>query len=301
MRARAVFVLVLLSFACQRHPAGGDASGAAGGGASGAAGTVEQAQPLIAQGQLDAALAKLQEAGADPEALYLQGVVWAKKAESAPLPTPAPVLSPLPKGTAPPAAPEFKAEELQALDFFEKATAARPELAKAHLALAELLAPHALARQERERAAEAAAQAAARKRRRGRSPEPTPPPPPEGPEAGVDRVIREYRLAAQTDPTSTAAVEALIQFSQRAGRLEDADAGFQELLKRAKETPEPHMRYGDFLASEKKDPMAAIAQYQQALIWRPDDEGAKGRIADIYINLGIEHLSRDEWASAEAV
>jgi tetratricopeptide (TPR) repeat protein len=200
-----------------------------------------------------------------------------------------------------PPAPEFKPEELQALDFFEKAMAARPELAKAHLSLAALLAPHALERQGRERrAAAAATQAAARKRRRGQSLEPTPPPLPEGPDASVDRVIREYRLAAQADPTSTVAVEALIQFSQRAGRLEEADTGFQELLKRKKETPEPHVRYGDFLANEKKDAMAAIAQYQQALIWRPDDEGAKTKVADIYITIGIEHMSRSEWASAEA-
>jgi Tfp pilus assembly protein PilF len=255
---------------------------------------------MIAQGRLDAALAKLQEAGTDPEALYLQGVVWAKKAESVPLPTPAPLASPLPQGATPPPAPEFKEEERTAIELFEKALSARPELSEAHLSLADLLAPHALGRLERDRAREAAAQAAARKRRRGGSVEPVPPPPAEGPEASVDRVIREYRLAAQTDPASTVAVEALIRFSERTGRLEDADAGFQEFLKRERERPDPYMRYGDFLANEKKDPMGAVTQYEQALIWRPDDEEAKGKIADIYLGLGLEHMSRHEWASAQA-
>jgi tetratricopeptide (TPR) repeat protein len=242
-------------------------------------------------------LAKIPGDSRDPEALFLLGKVWARKAATAPLPTPAPLPSPLPRGAAPPAAPEFKPEELQALEFFDRAVAARPDHAGAHLGLAELLAPHAHARIERER--EAAAQVASRRGRKGSRPEPATPAP-EGPDASVERVVREYRLAAQGDPRAKAPVEALIQFAESVGRLEDANLAFQELLRRDKEKAEPFVRYGDFLLQKKKDGMGAIGEYAQALMWRPDDDAIRGKVADIYIAMAAEHLGQREYASAEA-
>jgi hypothetical protein len=165
------------------------------------------------------------------------------------------------------------------------------------LGLAELLAPHAHARIERER--EAAAQVASRRGRKGSRPEPATPAP-EGPDASVERVVREYRLAAQGDPRAKAPVEALIQFAESVGRLEDANLAFQELLRRNKEKAEPFVRYGDFLLQKKKDGMGAIGEYAQALMWRPDDDAIRGKVADIYIAMAAEHLGQREYASAEA-
>jgi hypothetical protein len=185
------------------------------------------------------------------------------------------------------------------VELFEKAVAAKPEHAGAHLALAELLAPHARARFERER--EAAARLAARRGRpRGKAPEPAGPAIPEGPEASVDRVVREYRLAAQGDPTAKVPVEALIRFAEGVDRLDDANLAFQELLRRDKEKADPFIRYGDFLQQKKKDGLGAIAQYSQALMWRADDDATRAKVADIYLGMPAEHFAQREWASAEA-
>ena len=296
MRARWLIVLALGSSGCERRasapPPGAEATPAGR--------AIEEARTLIDQGQPDAALAKLEGAPADAEALYLQGRAWAKKAESAPLPTPPPLAAPLPAGAAPPAAPDFKPEELRALELYEKSTAARPTYAPAQIALAELLAPHAIERLERERQVAAALAARKRSRRRGSAPAPPPPPPPEGPDASVDRVVQAYRQAIQADAGSRVAVEGLIAFAVRAGRLEEADSAYQELVRRDKENPEPLIRYGDFLVGTRKNPQGAIALYSQALIWQPDDDGTKGKIADIYLEMAREHLAQDEWASAEA-
>src|SRR5258706_10489174 len=131
-----VFVLLLLS-ACKGQTGGSPVDSAA-------PDPLAEARQLLQQGQAEAALARLQGAS-DPEALGLQGRAWAKKAEMAPLPTPPALATPLPRRAAPPAAPEFKFEELQAIDCFERAVAAKPDLAAAHLALAEGLGPPALA------------------------------------------------------------------------------------------------------------------------------------------------------------
>jgi tetratricopeptide (TPR) repeat protein len=285
-----ILLLILAGVACQRAPAGGGAAPPAGD-------PWAEARALIDAGQLDAALAKIPGDSRDPEALFLLGKVWARKAATAPLPTPPPPSSVLPRGVAPPAAPEFKPEELRALEFFERAVAAKPNHPGAHLGLAELLAPHAHARFERER--EAAAQAASRRGRKGRGPEHIPPAP-EGPDASVERVVREYRLAAQGDPRAKGPVEALIQFAESVGRLEDANLAFQELLRRDKEKAEPFVRYGDFLLHQKKDGMGAIGEYAQALMWRPDDDATRAKIADIYLAMSAEHLGQREYASAEA-
>jgi tetratricopeptide (TPR) repeat protein len=243
--------------------------------------------------------------GADEaERLYQEGLDSARRAETAPLPTPEPVTSPLPPGAPPPAAPEFKAEELRALQLFEQALAARPDHAGANLALAELLAPHAIRRVDRERAEREAAarrQAAAGRRPRKGAPPPTPPPLPAsaagGVEFGPDRVLRAYQAAMQADP-GRGPVDKMIAFAVRVGRLDAAEAGHQELLRRVKESAEPYALYGDFLAQEKKDRDGAIEQYRQALIWKPDDEATRQKLAQIYLDRGAEYYNRQEYALA---
>lgn len=271
--------LCLLAVACRKPAADAPA----------AADPLAEARSLVEHGRYDEALALLQSA-AEPEALYLQGRAWASKAEKAPLPTPAP-------GAA--TVPEWKPEEIRAIELLERAIAVQPDMSGAHLTLAQVLTPHALVRAERE-----AATAAAAARARGRKAKPAKPveiaPVPEGPEASPERVVRELKAAAQADLASKVAVEALIAFATRAGRLGDADAGYQELLKRERERPEPFVRYGDFLVGDKKDAEGAIAQYRQALIWRPDDDATKGKVADIYITMARQHIDNREYATAEA-
>jgi len=291
MRRRLPAVVLLLMSACQRQTTQGPQGGPP---PSLASGPVGQARQLFEQGRLDQALAKLQEAPGDPESLYFQGAVWAKKAESAPLPTPPPAPSPLPWGAAPPAAPELKPEEVTALDFYEKALAARADHSHAHLGIAELLAPHAIRKQEVE-----LAKKKSRPPRRGKAVEPTPEPA-TGPDWTPERVIREYRAAWQADPKSKAAVEGLIRFAGRVGRLDDAEAGLQELTQRDPERPEPFIHLADFLINDKKDPLGAVEQYKQALVWRADDDATRAKIADIYIAMGIEHWNAGQWSLADS-
>ena len=229
----------------------------------------------------------------EADRLFTEGESWARKAEAAPLPTPDP--------TAGAVAPEFKPEELRALESFEKALAANPAHGSSNLALADLLAPHALAREERERQARAAQEAAARQRpRRGRAPTATPVPaamPISLVDASVDRVLAAYRAAVQRD-LSRAPVDRLIAFATRAGRLEAAEDGYQELLKRVKESAELHVLYGDFLVTRAHDPERAIGEYRQALIWKPDDADTRGKLMDIHLNRGIEYYGKQEFARA---
>ena len=236
-------------------------------------------------------------ASAQTNAFYDEGMSWLKKAETAPLPTPPPPTAPLPKGAEPPPAPEFKPEEIQAASFFEKAIAAQPADPRPHMALAQLLAPHALHRREVEE------QAAWRKKpARGRAkptPPPLPTPDPSGIDYGVERIVRSYEAAIQNDPTGRQSVEALIAFAVQVGALEAAEGALQELTKRVKESPDPFLRYGDFFLEVKKDPEAAIEQYRQALIWRPDDEKTRGKIAGIYIDMGAAAYGRKEYGIAQ--
>jgi len=246
----------------------------------------DEARRLLERGQADAALAALQSAPAGAESYYLQGAAWAKKAETAPLPTPPPAPSPLPRGYIPPSAPEFKEAELQALSLLERAVADEANHARAHQAIADLLAPHAVRRAEMSKAAPA--------RSRGKRDKPEAPPPvapTEGPEASADRVIREYRLAMTADPAGKAPVEALIVFCDRTDRAVEAEAAFEELLKREREKPEPYVRYGDFLKA-RHNFEGAIGQYRQALMWKADDEDTKAKIGEIYIAMAQEHLGR---------
>lgn len=257
---------------------------------------LDDARALLEQGQPDAALAKLAELPSDADVLYLQGNAWARKAESAPLPTPPPAQVPLPRGAEPPAAPEFKPEELTALDFFQRAVAARSDHAGAQLAIAELLAPHAARLAGRQQAAQGGA---GRKGRRA-APAAIPAPAADGPDYRPERVIAAYQAALASDTTSRQAAQGLATFAERVGRLDEADAALLELIKRDKENPEQLVRYGDFLAGERKDPMAAVDYYRQALIWRPDDQETRGKVADVFIAIGVEHFLKQEYAVADA-
>lgn len=250
--------------------------------------SAREGKSLLESGQLDAALAELQKAPDDPDSLYYQGRVWAKKAESAPLPTPPPPPVPTPRGWQPPPAPELKPEEIQAAQLYEKAIAAKPDNASAHLALGQLLAPHAAHQYD-------LAEDAAKHKK---------PPVPAAPlpvDASVDRVIRAFQVAMQADPTSPAPVEEIIRFGRRVGRLDASEAGFKEMVRRKKEkeTAEPLARYGDFLAEEKKEPLAAIEQYREALIWVPDDDATRGKVAAIYLKMATEAFAKQQYKVTE--
>jgi tetratricopeptide (TPR) repeat protein len=266
---------------CRQAPGAGGSDGSL-------SSSVREGKSLLESGQLDAALAELQKSPDDPDSLYYQGRVWARKAESAPLPPPPPPPVPAPRGWQPPPPPEFKPEEIQAAQLYEKAIAARPDHAAAHLALAQLLAPHAAHQHD-------LAEDAAKHKK---------PPLPAAPlpiDASVDRVIRSYQVAMQSDPSSPAPVEEMIRFGRRVGRLDAAEAGFKEMVRRKKEkeTAEPLARYGDFLAEDKKDPLAAIEQYRQSLIWVPDDEATRGKVAAIYLKMAAEAFAKQQFAVAD--
>jgi tetratricopeptide (TPR) repeat protein len=234
-------------------------------------------------------------AAQQPNPSYDEGVEWARKAETAPLPTPPPLAAPLPKGAVPPPAPEFKPEEIQAVSSFERAIAASPDDPRPHLALARLLAPHAVHRQEAEE------QAAWRKPARGKkAPPPPPTPDPGGVDFSVDRIVRAYEAAIEKDPVARAPVEALVDFAVRVKRLDAAEAALQELVKRVKESPEPFLRFADFMLTVKKDPEGAIEQYRQALIWSPDDEATRAKVAGIYIDMGAEAYAKKQYAIAQS-
>ncbi len=257
--------LVLALGAC-RH------DGAVGSGPKRAAAALE----LVRQGRFDEAIARAGD-GTDPESLYVLGRAWAGKARTAPLPTPAP-------GTAVPPEGLFKPEELTALGFLDRVVAAKPDHAAAQLAIAELLAPHALARVAAERDGSAVPSAAGAGQ----------------PDASVERVLRHYSAAMQADPGATDAAEALIRFAIAAGRLSEADAGFQELLRRKREDPDLLVRYGDFLAGPRGEPDAALARYAQALIWRADDAPTRAKMVEIHLEAAAAHLAAQEYVGAEA-
>jgi len=113
-------------------------------------------------------------------------------------------------------------------------------------------------------------------------------------------VIAAYRTAITADTADLGGVEALIAFARAVGRPDDAEWGFRERVQRQKESPEPHIAFGDFLVQDRKDPMRAIEQYNLALVWQPDSLDAKNRIADIYLGQAEEHFEKKEYASAEA-
>jgi hypothetical protein len=246
----------------------------------------DEVLPLIAQGDADAALRRLETRNqADGEVLYLEGLAWAHKAESASAPGGG--------GPGGQLGDDLKPEEEKALSLLQRAVAARPDLAAAHVALADLLGPHALRREAQARAAISSSRHRGAARRRDE-----PPPPPS--DSGVELVLQAYRRAAQADPSSKAIVEAWIEFARKAGRLDEADAAFRQLLLRDKENAAPLVRYGDFLATDRKDEPGAINAYAQALIWQPNLEEARAKIADIYLSQASAHFDRKEFATAQA-
>jgi tetratricopeptide (TPR) repeat protein len=257
-----VAVALLAGAGCRRGaaPAGGSDAGARG------------PLALVEQGRFDEAIAAVGDAS-DPESLYVLGRAWAGKAAAAPVPPPEPGQS----------VPPLKAEEARALDFLERAVAARPDLAGAHLAIADLLAPHALALLDAER-----------QRPKGAAFVPTP-----GPDTSPERVLRSYADAMQADPSGTEAGERLVRFATSAERWPEVDAAYQELVKRRREDPDLLVRYGDFLAVHGGSPERALAQYAQALMWRPGDAATRLKMADIYLSAASEHLSKREYAAAE--
>jgi tetratricopeptide (TPR) repeat protein len=293
VKALACVVVAVLAFAsCSRASKAPEESAAPAIARPTAAGApAQETQALIERGQLDEALARLDAGSGDPDALALLGTIWAKKAESAPLPTPPPLPSPAPKKATPPPAPEFKVEEITALGFLDKALAARPGHPGASLALAQLLAPHAIRRFDLEEAAS----------RKPRKAQPAAAAATSGePDYSPNRVGEVFKAAVAGSPTAGEPVEQLYQFATRVGRMDDAQWALEELLKRQKEKPEPLVRYGDFLRDQKKDPRAAIERYREALIWRPDDAETLAKIADIYIGEGIEFYGKNQWAVAQA-
>jgi tetratricopeptide (TPR) repeat protein len=255
MTREAVLVLVVLSLAvgCARDPSRGGPRGA-----------LEEGRTLIEQGDYDGALARL-GGGTDAESLYLLGRAWAGKAAGAPR---------RPDGGLSP-------EELQALDFLERAVAARPDHADAHLATAELLAPHV--RSPAEPGVPAGDPAAV--------PDPA---------VTADRVLEAYGAAIQADPADRVSVEALIRFAIRMERPAEAEAGFREAVKRDRENPDMLVRFGDFLSGPGGKPEEALGIYAQALIWRPDDSETRLKIAAVHIEAARGHVDRREFASAEA-
>lgn len=232
----------------------------------------------------------------EADRLYQQGLSWAQKAETAPLPTPDPAAVAGGPGGAFAGAPEFKPDELRAIESFEKALAADPNHAGAHVALADILAPHALRRLEAQRARDAAAKGRSRKEQ-ARAAAAVPLVPVSTVDASPERVIRGYQTALQADP-GRAPADRLIAFAVPAGRLDVAEAAHHELLRRVKESAEPYARYGDFLATQRKDLDGAIDQYRQALIWKADDEDTRRKLADIHLERGIEYYGRQEFSRA---
>jgi tetratricopeptide (TPR) repeat protein len=261
---RAAAALLLLSgAACGRQ--GGSSSGAA-------SDPLAEARTLLAEDRYDEVIARVGEA-ADPDSAYLAGRAWAGKAAQAPVPTPVP-------GEAGPAS-RLKSEEEHALAAYGRAAAARPEFVDAHLGIAELLTPHALL-----------AAAAAPRARPGAPALP--------PDPLVERVLTSYGSALEADLTATKAAEGLIDFATRAGRTGEADAAFQELVRRRREDPALLVRYGDFLAGPAGKPEAALAQYAQALLWRPDDAATKLKMAEIHLAAAAELVRGLQYVAAEA-
>jgi tetratricopeptide (TPR) repeat protein len=255
-RTGAPLLAVLLLGGCQQGPGPVEGSGG---------GPHPAARALIEQGDYDGALAEL-AGDSDADALYLMGQAWVGKAGGA---------RRTENGRLGP-------EEMQALDLFQQAVAARADYGAAHLAVAELLAPYAIIAKAGSTGRGDAASGAG------------------GPVVTVERVLAAYAAAVQADPADTEAPNRLIEFALKAGRPQDAAAGFEELTRRDRENPDLLVRYGDFLAGPGGNPEEAEGVYAQALIWRPDDAATHLKIADLHIDAAREHLKVNHYAAAEA-
>jgi tetratricopeptide (TPR) repeat protein len=246
---------------------------------------IAEARQEIEQGQPDAALAKLLTGAQGPENLCLQGAAWAKKAEGAPLPTPTIGADGVPV-TA-----EFKSEERRAIDLFQRALSEQPALAEAHLGLAELLVPHAIRRYEL-----GAASRRARPRRRGAAPTPVPAEPLLEPGG----IVEHFKAASKDPKLAMRALDGLARFATRVDRPKDREWAYRGLVDAEPENPSRLVELGDFLLKERGDPNGAIAEYKQALVWKPDSSEIKAKIADIYIEEGRVAFQAEQWAVAEA-
>jgi len=249
---------VLLAFACEQKPTEAPQA---------ASGPLEEGKRLLEQGQLDAALARFEQVST-ADGLYYQGAVWAAKAKAAAVP-----------GSAPEAA--LGEDELRAVELFDAAITQQDEHPLAHLALADLLAPHSLALY--------AAQKGSRR------PVPTPE---DAPDLSPDRVVQIYETAGRMAPTSPAPVERLIDFATRVERFDAANEAYRKLLVLRPERPEPLVAYGDFLVRYRKDPQSGIERYREAMIWAPDDQTIPPKIADVYLARGEELLKNGQNVAA---
>ena len=221
-------------------------------------------------------------------ALVVQARDWLKRAQTAPLPTPLPQPSPLPRGWKPPLPPELKPEEIEGIRLLERAAAEQPAQRAAHELLARVLEPYAL--RQHQRAVEA----------RGRK-TPTAAPPDQGVDISPARVARAYRAAIEADPATSDLFDPLLAFAGRVDDLDTMDWAHQELIRRAREkdTTRPRVRYGDFLLERRRDALAAAEQYRGALMWAPDDEATRAKLADLYLALARQHYLQGQYAGAE--
>lgn len=269
-RVLSLFALFVIALGCDKLPLPGKQQTSAGPGQPAAGAlppAVQEGKALMDKGQLDAALAKLQELPDDAVGLYYQGVINVRRGLAAALPEAG-----------------FRAEDKQAAQLFEKAIVLKPEFAAAHFTLAEVLVPYTLQRH------------APGKRPHKRQPSPAP----DDPDISPDRVARAYQAAVQHDKSSRAPIDALMKFAREMKRPDDADMAYREALQRDKESAAPHLAYGDFLANEKKDRLKAIEQYELALVWKPQDPAPKDRICGVYVDWAQEHLDKGEFANADA-
>jgi tetratricopeptide (TPR) repeat protein len=92
----------------------------------------------------------------------------------------------------------------------------------------------------------------------------------------------------------------MIRFATAAGRVAEAEGAFQELVRRRREDPDVLVRYGDFLAGPGSNAEGALAQYSQALIWRPDDTATRLKVAAIHLAAASTLLTERQYAAAEA-
>jgi hypothetical protein len=239
-----------------------------------ASGPLQQARALLDQGQLDAALAKSLDPSVEgPEAQCLQGEIWSKKAESAPLPTPVP-------GESTERLPEFKPEELRAIDLFERVRGRRPTMSDAHIGLATVLAPHAIRRFELSQAGKRTVAGKGSRTVAAAAPVSA-----DQLDFSIRRVVGLYQEAVKNEASGTRAVDELLRFALRVKETEAAGWAQAEGISRDRENPARLVQFGDFLRKERGDRHGAIEQYRQALIWRPDDAETKAKLAMLYIEL----------------
>lgn len=247
-------------------------------------GVIAEARGMVSAGNADGALAALQ-GHTDPEALTVQGRAWILKARKTSRET-ASNPSLVDAGST-----DLRVEEGMALRLLEAAAGAQPDLADAHLAMAELLEPGAL----RWLAAEREAPPPNERRRTAVKPAP----PEVEPTHGPMRVLQEYRKAAHADRASAPIVESWLRFALAAQKPEEAEVALQELLVRKPRDADPLLRYGDFLRDVRGDRSGALDRYREALIWQAGDERIKERIVSVFLDLAEQHLASQEYGAAE--